>query len=235
MSKQSVTEYLIRTVLDEGFRLAAIADPDRAFDGFDLSEDEKETLRSGDDRLLALLGGAVAQNECATDRAVDDAASGSSEATPSGLPTVELLLRLQPQVSHTAESGVRVAYAASLHSWPEPESTPGVDSKDEQQKDAALAELTWLVRITPTILESGDAGSHVAYSASVLPIDLQTGVTSPVSQASSAGTVRSPWGHHVESQAAKDAAQAVRACEPGQRYDRLLDLVGALQTGDHRG
>ena len=44
-----------------------------------------------------------------------------------------------------------------------------------------------------------------------------------------------PWNHHVESSAAKTAARAVQAAEPDRRYEKLLELVDALQTGDARG
>ena len=42
MKRGSAADFLVRTVLDGAFRELAIANPQRAFEGYELSEEEKD-------------------------------------------------------------------------------------------------------------------------------------------------------------------------------------------------
>ena len=97
MKPGSLADFLVRTVLDEAFRELARTNPQRAFEGFDLSEDEKEILCARDQRLLGLLGAAVAQeNRSGEDRPAEIPSPRGAPTKPS-LPEVKLLLRLVPR------------------------------------------------------------------------------------------------------------------------------------------
>jgi hypothetical protein len=57
MSQQAVQNLIGRAVMDEAFRQLLFSDPDKAFEGFDLTEAEKEILRNLDaDEVAAFAG-----------------------------------------------------------------------------------------------------------------------------------------------------------------------------------
>jgi len=249
MKRKSVNDYLIRTVLDDAFREVAIADPLVAFEGYDLSEEEKEILRSRDHRLLGLLGRVVAGSHAGDDHpcgAVEHPLKTEAETEPTDqekppmphLAEVNLLLRLVPQAVPSADGESKVAYAASLHPWPDDKgTTPGADTEapSRGEPDGEPTEVKWIVRIQPTVLGTEAAGLRVAYSASIHPLTAASDESrEPVAHADGP-PAGAPWNHQIESAAAKAAARAAQAAAPDQRFMKLLDLVEALQTGDHGG
>ena len=119
MTRGSAADFLIRTVLDEQFRELAVADPHRAFEGYDLSDREREILLARDGRLLGLLGQAMGQDEPSVEPPDGDVGAATSASPTPGLPEVKLLLRLTPFVAQDPESGQKVSYEASLHPWPD--------------------------------------------------------------------------------------------------------------------
>lgn len=235
MKRGSAADFLIRAVLDEAFRELALADPERAFEGFDLSEEEEETLRSRDRRLLGLLGDAVAHRQALAEHPLQKEHTDPAAPALPSLPEVQLLLRLVPHAAQSPDSEPKVSYAASLHPWPcddELKTGADIDEQLEGHADAAVRGVTWIIRIAPSVVESRETGMVVAYSASIHPLmtdpdQTRLSVREPTQELASP-----PWNHHVESAAAKTAARAVQAADPGQRYRKLLELVHALQTGD---
>ncbi len=214
MKSGTAADFLIRAVLDEAFRDLAIADPERAFEGYDLNSDQRESLRRRDGRVLGLLGEVVpppAEHE----------RTSSAEPLPK-LPEVKLLLRLTPQSAQLPDSTSKVTYAATLSAWP----------GDQEAKVATgePSDVAWVIRIKPTVLERRDEGLNVAYAAAIQPLAVDLAGSSLTAQEKGA----SPWNHQVESDAAKMAAQAVLASGADGRYARLLDLVHALQPGNER-
>ena len=239
MTRRSAADYLIRAVLDEAFRELAVADPKRAFEGYDLSEEEQEILRSRDGRLLGLLGEAVAHARAFVEHPAEEGSSKTAESPLPSLPEVKLLLRLAPHARQLPDSASEVAYAASLHPWPgddETSPTPnGAHAENGEQTEEHHAEIAWIVRITPTVVGPQETGLKVAYSASIHPLAVGTDEKQPSAQGPTQASARSPWSHHLESSAAKAAARAVRAGDASRRYEKLLELIQALQTGDDRG
>lgn len=239
MAQRSAADFLIRTVLDETFRELALADPKRAFEGYALTEEQQEILRSRDARLLGLLGGAASQGETLAEHAPKEGISKTADAPLPGLPQVKLLLRLVPQATQTPDSASRVAYAASLHSWPRDEESPTIGAESGGQTAGDAADLTprieWVVCITPTVVDSQESGLKVAYAASIQPLAVGTNAPQPSIRKPSQALGSPPWNHQVESSAARAAARAVRASEANGRYEKLLELIHALQTGDERG
>ncbi len=238
MKRGSAADFLIRAVLDEAFRELALANPERAFEGFDLSEEEEEILRSRDRRLLGLLSDAVAHRQALAKRPLEEEHTDPAAPALPSLPEVKLLLRLVPQVARSPDSEPNVSYAASLHPWPcDDELKTGADigEQAEGRADPAAGEVTWIIRLAPRVVDARETGMAVAYSASIHPL-----ITDPARNCLSVREPNQelaspPWNHHVESSAAKTAARAVQAADPGQRYRKLLELVHALQTGDDGG
>ncbi len=224
MAGKSVADFLVRTALDDAFCELALTDPERAFEGYDLSEQERDILIRRDERLLGLLGGAVGHGHAAAEDSPQRESQEADAAPSPELPEVKLLLRLAPQVAQTPGAGANVAYAASLHTWPADR-----DARADQPSSGAPPEIEWLVRFTPTVVASGEEGLTVAYSAAIEPLDAVSDKPKPPAAANP------PWNHHVDSAAAKAAARAVRASDAGGRYEKLLGLIHALQEGDDRG
>lgn len=227
MTRGSAADFLIRTVLDEAFRELAMADPQRAFEGYDLSDEEREILSSRDDRLLGLLGRAVAQGQESVEHLETPRSSEAAAQSLPNLPEVKLVLRLAPHTPQPSEPASRAAYEASLHPW--------LDEYADEESNDTPPRLAWIVRITPTVVDSRETGLTVAYSASIHPFVVRTGHRDSSAQEPTQALASPPWNHHIESSAAKDAARAVRASDASERYEKLLDLIHALQTGDDRG
>ncbi len=255
MAHGTATDFLVRAALDDAFRELALTDPQRAFEGYDLSDEERDILCSRDGRLLGLLGAAVAKAKTPIEQTAEDDPPETAESHFPSLPEVNLLLRLDPRVTHAPDSAPSVGYAASLSPWPgeherKPPDEEGREQAAEQSNDAPPG-VSWIIRITPTVVDSVTdalpcgsrlnkassvtAGLKVAYHASIHPNPSQTSEEPPSAERPTAASATSPWIHHVESAAAKAAAQAVRASDADGRYDKLLDLIDALQTGDERG
>ena len=235
MARGSATDFLIQTVLDEAFRELAMADPQRAFEGYDLSEEEQEILRSRDSRLLGLLGKAAGRGEVLVEHPAEEGPAQTAASGLPSLPEVKLLLRLAPHAPKPPESTSEFAYAASLHPWPGDQGPEKASAESGRRSKEHDAELAWIIRITPTVVEAQETGLKVAYSASIHPFAVGTDEKQPSAHEPSQAPPRPPWNHHVESSAAKAAARAVRESDASQRYERLLELIHALQTGNERG
>jgi hypothetical protein len=57
MSQQAVQNLIGRAVMDEAFRKLLFSDPDKAFEGYDLTEEEKKILRALDADEVASFAG----------------------------------------------------------------------------------------------------------------------------------------------------------------------------------
>jgi len=224
MTRGSAVDFLIRAVLDETFRDTATADPPRAFEGYDLNDEEREILQNQDERVLALLGQAVTRGEVSVAPSEKRGSSNTKTASPPVLPEVRLLLRLIPHVSQNSAPGSQLAYEASLHPWSGDLAPDAADGKPPA--------IEWIIRITPAVRDAQEAGLSVSYSASIQPFAVGAGKSPALAPESSQARSSSPWNHYVASNAAKTAAQAVRASDASERYEKLLDLINALQTGD---
>ena len=64
--RPGIDRLLIASALDGDLRRRLLDSPDDVFPEFDLTEDEKDILRSPDQRLLPLLGAALARQSAAT-------------------------------------------------------------------------------------------------------------------------------------------------------------------------
>lgn len=218
MALGSAADFLIRAVLDEAFRELSIANPERAFEKYDLTPDQRESLRRRDGRVLGMLGDIVAPARPGSEPPVAEQFPQVANPPLPNLPEVKLLLRLTPRGEQLPGGASKISYAATLSPWP----------GDSQVEENAADQVAWVVRITPTALGWQETGLNVAYSAAIQPLAV---ASTPQTEA----TAGSPWNHQVDSDAAKAAAQAVRKSDADGRYERLLDLINALQPEAERG
>ncbi len=228
MSRLTATDFLIRAVLDESFRELALADPLRAFEGYSLSAEHRDILSHPDERLLGLLGQAIATGHTDDPHPAPAESSEAADEPRPNLPDITLLLRLVPHRGQRPGSEGQVAYKASLHPWPGDQADG--QAQGEPPSDAAQ-QLAWVLRIRPTVVGVETSGMRVTYTASIQPF---AGGTEPPDPDPTRAAPTSPWNHHIESSAARAAAEAVRTSDSTGRYEKLLELIQALQAGDDR-
>ncbi|MCK4659218.1 MAG: hypothetical protein KAV82_06810 [Phycisphaerae bacterium] len=239
MTRGSATDFLIRALLDEAFRELAMTDARRAFEGYDLSDEERNILHSQDERVLGLLGKAVTRGEASAEPSERRGPSNTETASLLVLPEVKLLLRLAPHTPQPSEPGSQMTYEASLRPWPGDLTSKGTDAEGgrpiEEPDDGMPPAIEWMIRVTPTVVDSQEAGLKVSYSASIHPFTVGPDRIHASAQEATQALASPPWNHHIASSAAKTAAKAVRVCGAGERYEKLLDLIHDLQTGDASG
>lgn len=105
MTPAPLAEFLIRAVLDDAFRELALSEPERAFEGYDLSEEEREILGARDGRLLGRLGGTVARGE----------AIGRPPVREPPTEPVETALPRLPEVQMSAATSAVGYFGRNLH------------------------------------------------------------------------------------------------------------------------
>ncbi len=239
MTGNTAADFLIRVVLDDAFRELAIDDPQRAFEEYDLSAEQREILAGRSDRILELLGAAAPQSRPSADGAGSKTEPPAAAAALPGLPDVKLVLRLAPHAVPEQGSSTKVAYEASLLPWtPDDASAKSqapADPPGEIPDSDGAPELSWLVRISPTVVDAEEAGVRVAYSASIRPLVEGAGLNQPPPPAQTPSEPGRTWRHDLESPAVQAAAQAVRLCDTGTRYEKLLELIEAVRPEGRRG
>jgi len=212
MGDEALRRFLEKVVLDDSFCELAASDPDRAFEGFDLSDRHKEALRRRDHGLLVLLGEALLG---APPPPTPDTPSTVPPEPPGPLPDLDearVVVRLLPQAHWDEAGALKLTYAASLHPWPPQPAEPGT--------------LSFLLRVTPRAALARDGQLKVSYAASIQPAP-GSGADLPPPVLGATPTAAS--GPSVDSPEATRAAAAVRAAPPADRYQRLMELIEVLQ------
>ena len=229
--QSGLAEFLIKSVLDTGFRELALSYPDRAFEGFDLSTDEKDILRSGDERVLGLLG-RVLQYSWPVQPATSNQKPLAESTTPSTqtLPEVALRLRFVPYAAESPDARLQFNYEASLHPWTDDPATE--DRSVDDSTAAANAAFDMMIRIVPTVISLAGTEPKVAYAATIQSPGSGTGPGPPLEPGGSYAGTTPASRYHGNSLAAREAAAAVGQAEPNQRYARIFDLIRALRQGD---
>jgi hypothetical protein len=210
VSKPGIDELLIASALDADLLEHLREHPDDVLDGYDLTLEQREIIRSPDNRLLPLLGAALAR------RSVSQPAPEIAESAPhavlqgKALPEVGLALTIVP-----CATGDSYSYAVWVNPLPEgtdPSSLPpppGATLPGEP-----LSPLYAVVRLSPMMLQGG---AQVALWASLTQ---STNVEAPP-----AASLDST------SDAIQAAAAAVRAASHETRYDKLIELARVVQGG----
>jgi hypothetical protein len=116
--KSGIDQLLIASALDAELRRRLQESPEEAFQGFDLTEEEKDLLRHPDHRLLRLLGAALARERAPLGQA--DSADAQPQAVIEGatLPDVSLVLTLVPCAKYENGRLDKINYAVWVKALP---------------------------------------------------------------------------------------------------------------------
>ena len=226
---------LIESALQPELRRRLLESPDEAFRDFDLSEEEKEILRRPDHRLLPLLGAALARQMESSDPlgeapSVSPAAPALIEARP--LPDTWLALSVVP-CAHLEEGRLEgISYVVWANPIPEggdPATLPppaGVVFPGQP-----LAPLYAVIQLSAVQTQDAAGNPQVGLWASLLQ---SSNVAAPPPPETAGDPKASPFGSRLDSPQVQAAVTAVRGASSEERYNRLVDLMRVLRSGDVR-
>jgi hypothetical protein len=221
ISRPGIDQLLIASALDGDLRRRLLDTPDDIFPEFDLTEDEKDILRSPDQRLLPLLGAALARQSAAAALASPDtpAEPGQPHAVidARALPDVSLALTLVPCAQYENGRIAKVVYAAWVNPLPE-----GVDPAT--LPPPAGAKLPG-VPLAPL---------HAVIQVSVVEMQGAIGLSAALLQSSnmSAPPRQPPVAGDLGSASVETAIAAVRSASSQDRRARIVELLRALRGGE---
>jgi hypothetical protein len=210
---------LIASAVDGDLRRRLLDTPDDVFPEFDLTEDEKDSLRSPDQRLLPLLGAALARQSAAAALAPDTPAEQRQphaviEART--LPDISLALTLVPCAKFENGRIVKVVYAAWVNPLPE-----GVDPASLPPPAGAA------------LPGEPMAPLHAVIQVSAVETQGAIGLSAALLQSSnmSAPPPRPPMAGDIRSASVETAIAAVRSASGQDRRARIGELLRALGGG----
>jgi hypothetical protein len=231
-----IDQLLIRSALDPDLQRRLRESPDDVFPDFDLTADEQDILRHPDHRLLPLLGAAFAHQTPEAPSAAAPAAQPeeSSHATPQAqeLPDLSLALTIVPCLRYDNGEFKGFSYAAWVSPLP-----PGVDPATLPPPPGTTLPgppcppLYAVIGLSAVQLQDAAGKPQAGLWASLRQA---TNVAAPPAVEAVGNRDASPFGSDFDSPAVRDAVAAVRSASPGERYGRLVSLLGVLRTGDVR-
>jgi hypothetical protein len=229
-----LAEFLVKSILDIEFRERALSDPDGAFEGFDLSADEKDVLSSGDERLLNLLGRGLQYSGPAqhNQQPMGESSSEPSVFPHQTLPEINLRMRLVPHAVRSPDNLLELSYSASLHPWTDDPATWDQPVGGATDPESVAAAIDLMIRVVPTVISLPGSEPKLAYSASIQSPNVEVGTVVLPGEGKSFDGTALPSRYHGDSLAARQAAAEIGQAEPDQRYPTLLELVSALRHGD---
>ena len=201
--------------------------PERVFEDYDLSPEERDLLRHPDHRLLPHLGTAVAR-----------ATGGSAEGLPAFAEVVSPVnSRLLPD-AHIALTvvpclvGDTIAYAtwiSPLQEGSEPSSLqiPAGASLPGQP----LTPLHAVIQLSAAYSKDANGNLQVSMWASFRQ---SSNVISPPPPEAAGNPDASPFASPTDSPDVQAAASAVHAASPADRYEKLVALTRSLHGGNVR-
>jgi len=229
-----IDQLLIASALDGELRRRILETPEEAFRDFDLSEEEKDILRRPDHRMLALLGTALARQAEASDAGPATPAEAPPGAVPQGrtLPDVRLVLTLVPCAQYENGTLTGFKYAAWVNSLPE-----GTDPATLPPPPGAalpgqpLAPLHAVIHVSALELRDTAGNPAVGLWASLRQ---STNIPLPPPPETAGRPEAAPFARDLGSAEVRASVAAVRSAVSEERYDRLLDLMHVLRSGDVR-
>ena len=219
--RPGIDRLLIASALDGDLRRRLLDTPDDVFPEFDLTEDEKDILRSPDQRLLPLLGAALArQSAAAAVRAPDmpaDQRQPPAVLEARTLPDISLALTLVPCAQYENGRVVKVVYAAWVQPLPK-----GVDPASLPPPAGAALPGEPLAPL------------HAVIQVSVVQTQGAIGLSAALLQSSnmSAPPPRPPVAGDLRSASVQTAIAAVRSASSQDRRARIVELLRALRGGE---
>jgi hypothetical protein len=213
-----------------------IESPEETFQGFDLTEDEKDLLRRPDQRMLRLFGVALAQQRDlpAADAQAISAAAPQPHAVVEArtLPGIRLALTLVPCAQYQNGQLSTFAYAVWVNPLAE-----GTDPAALPIPQGAalpgqpLMPLHAVIQVSAVQLPDQDGKPQVGLSAS---LGQSSNVTAPPPPESAGEPGAPPFASDLGSAEVQAAVAAVRSASGEDRYGRLIDLMHALRGGEVR-
>jgi len=235
LPKPGIDQLLIESALQPELRRRLLESPDEVLRDFDLSEEEKEILRRPDDRLLPLLGAALARQMESSGPlgeapSVSPAPPGLIEARP--LPDTWLALTVVP-CAHYEEGHLKgISYVVWANPIPEggdPATLPppaGVVLPGQP-----LAPLYAVIQLSAVQTQDAAGNPQVGLWASLRQ---SSNVAAPPPPQTAGDPKASPFGSRLDSPQVQAAVAAVREAASGERRNRLIDLMRVLHSGDVR-
>ena len=229
-SKPGVDQLLIASALDADLLRELRERPDDVFSRFALTEEEKALLRQPDHRLLRLLGAALAEEHKTS------TSPAAAQPTPSqphavfeaqALPDVFLALTLVPCARYENGQLDAISYAVWVNPLP-----PGADPANLPPPQGAvfpgqpLTPLHAVIQVSTLRLEDVDGVPQIGLSASLRQ---SCNISAPAPPESAGRPEGSPYGHDHRSEQVQAGVAAVREAPPGEKYDRLIDLLEVLR------
>ncbi len=214
-------------------RQRLVESPDEVFQDFDLTDDEKDILRRPDERLLALLGSALARQAKTKPEAAETAAEPVAVAQAVTLPGLSLALTLAPYASYENGEFKGVNYTAWVSPLPagaDPASLPAPPGASALP-GMPMPPLHAAIQVNAVQMADASGRPVVALSASFRQ---SSNVAAPPPPQMAGDPEEPPFGSDLRSEAVREAIAAVRAASKEERYGRIVDLLRVLRTGEVR-
>jgi len=235
LSKPGIDQFLIESALRPELRRLLLESPDEVFRDFDLSEEEKDILRRPDERLLPLLGAALARQMESSGPlgeapSVSPAPPALIEARP--LPDTWLALTVVP-CAHREEGRLKgfsyVVWANPIPEGGDPATLPPPASVVFPGQP--LAPLYAVIQLSAVQTHDALGNPQVGLWASFRQ---SSNVAAPPPPETAADPMASPFGSRLDAPQVQAAVAAVRGASSEERYNRLIDLMRVLRSGDVR-
>ena len=220
---------LIASALDPDLRRRLLESPDEALQHYELTEEERDILRHPDYRLLSLLGAALArQSQSST--APPEAPAPQAVIQARSLPDVTLALTLVPCAQY--ENGLLKGFSYATWVSPLPE---GTDPATLPPPAGAvlpgqpLPPLYAVISVAALQLKDTAGNPRVGLTASLRN---SSNIAAPPPVEAAGNPQSPPFGSDLQSEQVQTAVTAVRTASGAQRYDRLIDLIHTLRSGE---
>ncbi len=224
--KCGIDQLMIASALDAELRRQLQESPEEAFQGFDLTEEEKDLLRHPDHRLLRLLGAALAREResPAPQAQADSAVPQQPHAVIEGatLPDVSLVLTLVPCAKYDNGRLDKINYAVwvkPLPSGADPASLPV--PQEMVFPGQPLTPLHAVIQVSALQMQDANGNPLIGLSA---VFRKSSNISAPPPSDES----------DLEASEIQAAIARVRSAATEQRYDKLIDLLHSLHRGDSR-
>jgi len=235
VAKPKIDQLLIESALQPDLCRRLRESPDEVVESFDLTEEEKDILRRPDHRLLPLLGAALArqmQSPGPAEEAPAVAAAPPTAIEARTLPDTLMVLTVVPCALRENGQFKGITYAVWVNPLPE-----GADPARLPPPAGAvlpgqpLAPLYAVIQISAVQSQDAAGNPQLGLWGSFRQ---SSNVSVPPPPESAGEIAASPFKSPLDSAPVQAAVAAVRKASSGEKYDRLVDLLHVLHTGDVR-
>jgi precorrin-3B methylase len=167
--KPGIDRLLIESALQPDLRRRLVDSPEEVFPEFDLTEEQRDILRKRDDRLLELLGAALARQAAAGPPAPPAPQPSPPAPQARQLPDLRLALTVVPVAQEQAGKLHSLSFAAWVNPLPEGTDPAGLAPPEGTVLPGQpLAPLRAVVHVCAQLLADAGGGPQVGLTASLL-------------------------------------------------------------------